>query len=661
MMLRILMHIIQSRQVAPLIGKKSFAIILPQTRPARLVLPPLQLFCRQAVQLLQHSTQRLRSAFSSWTVSHQVIMIREHGPGLQFPIELFHQIEQRLLKPIPDRVVGKKARPMSRARRHEVNSRFAEPVRRRVRPIASSFGRFLLCREVGFCSAGHPGNSDRELAVEEKIIRPAAGCLKESGSRLRTVHVQTVLFAILLASSCAGAAAKPNIVFVLADDLGYGDVSAYNPESKIETPNIDRLAGEGMRFTDAHAGGSVCVPSRYALLTGRFAVRAKLNVRNGPVIEEDRMTITSMLRDNGYTTAMVGKWHQGFETLTGNSTELFDYSKPLRGGPMDRGFDSYFGMHASLDIPPYFYVRGRTPTMPPTDAVEASASIGSPEGWNHIQGAFWRAGLVGPDFKHDEVTPRFAEEAMDVIQSYGAGDKEKPLFLYLALPSPHTPWLPVEEFRGKSGAGIYGDFVLQVDDVVGQVMGALEEAGLSEDTLVIFTSDNGPVWYQENLEKFGHNAAGELRGRKGNSWEGGHRMPFIVRWPGLVPADSVSRQTIVFSDVFATFAELSGQDEIPQGMAEDSVSFLPYLRDALKKPGRRDPIAHDRWTLRDGDWKLILPRNRRALGGKDSKKVAGELYNLREDLAEQHNRISEAPERARRMRAQLEAILAPSA
>ena len=434
----------------------------------------------------------------------------------------------------------------------------------------------------------------------------------------------------------------------------------FNPDSKIPTPHLDQLAAEGMRFTDAHAGGSVCVPSRYALLTGRFAARADLQVRSGPVIEEGRMTIASLLRDHGYRTAMVGKWHQGFETSSSGSKEQFDYSKPLAGGPVDRGFQSFFGMHASLDIPPYFYLRGRSPLLPPTETIDASTSVGGEEDWTKIQGAFWREGPVALDFKHEEVTPRFAGEAVEVIESYGSSKQEKPLFLYLALPSPHTPWLPLEEFRGKSGAGMYGDFVMQVDSVVGQITSALQKEGIEKNTLVIFSSDNGPVWYDKDVDRFSHDSVGGLRGMKGSSWEGGHRMPLIARWPRHVDADSISMQTIAFSDVFATFAELIGMKEIPEGTAEDSVSFLPYLLDASKSAEQRAPIVHDRWTLRVGDWKLILPRKKRALGEKHSETIAGELYNLRDDRNETINRIGEETARAQRMTERLKTILSSS-
>jgi arylsulfatase A-like enzyme len=469
------------------------------------------------------------------------------------------------------------------------------------------------------------------------------------------------MFLIAVAAKLVAApvASQPHIVFILADDLGYGDVGAFNPKSKIATPHLDRLAAGGVRFTDAHAGGSTCVPSRYALLTGRFAARAALNLNQGPAIEEGRMTLPSMLRERGYATAMVGKWHQGFVTTSDRSKGNFDYTQPLRGGPLDRGFDSFFGMHASLDIPPYFFIRDRTPLLPPTGNVAASTSEGGAEGWNNIQGAFWRAGPIAPDFKHAEVTPRFAAEAIEVIRSYGAGRREKPLFCYLALPSPHTPWLPLEEFRGKSGAGLYGDFVMQVDAVVGRVLGALDTAGLTPDTLVFFTSDNGPVWYDKDREKFGHDSVGGWRGKKATSWEGGHRMPFIARWPGRIAPGSTSAQTIVFSDVLATLAELVGRGPLPQGAAEDSVSFLPHLLDPTRAPSSRAPIVHDQGTLRDDDWKLIVPRGRARKAGKAGQAGPGdgELFNLRTDPAEAHNLWNAQPERVRRMQAQLRAIL----
>lgn len=443
-------------------------------------------------------------------------------------------------------------------------------------------------------------------------------------------------------SGPAPAAEKPSpVILILADDLGYGDVGAYNPDSKIATPHLDKLAAEGMRFTDAHAGGSVCVPSRYALMTGRFAVRESMHVHRHTVIESGTKTIADLLKDHGYTTAMIGKWHLGFEGPPG-SNERFDYEQPLRGGPMDRGFESFFGMHASLDIPPYFYIRNRSAVTPPTERIDAHDSTGDDDNWTGIQGAFWRAGPIAPGLDLEEVTPRFVDEAIQVIRDH---DQEDPLFLYIALPSPHTPWLPSEQFRGKSGAGMYGDFVMQVDAMVGLVLAALDAAGMADEALVIFTSDNGPVWYDKDMERFGHSSTGKLRGMKNSPYEGGHRMPFLVRHPGRITPGSVSDKTIVFSDLYATLSDMLGDEGCPEGVAEDSVSFLPWLLDAAKEPSARPAIVHDRRTLRDGDWKIILPQE------KDGE---GELYNLREDLFEKRNRIRGEKERAGRMTIQLE-------
>ncbi len=446
--------------------------------------------------------------------------------------------------------------------------------------------------------------------------------------------------------------AAPNIVLILADDMGYGDLKAYNPKSKIPTPHLDRMAAGGVVFSDAHSGGSTCVPSRYSLLTGRFAARRdRLNWRSEPLIGRDQLTFASVLRDQGYHTAMVGKWHQGF---TMKSPGAFDYQRPLTGGPMDCGFDSFFGMHASLDIQPYFYIRDRTPVMPPTEKVKDSDSVGGKENWNKIQGAFWRSGDVAPDFKHAEVTPRFAAEAVKVIQSH---DGNKPLLLYLALPSPHTPWLPTREFIGKSGAGMYGDFVMQVDAVVGQVLGSLKQAGMINNTLVLFSSDNGPVWYAKDTERFGHRAVGPLRGIKGSVWEGGHRMPFIAHWPDRVPAGTTSDHTIAFADVLATFTDVSGKQKLPQGKAKDGVSFLPVLLHPGRKHNPRPPILHSGEVIRDGEWKLIATKGSRGFDADRKVKYGIALYNLKNDLSEKNNLADKMPEKVEKLRVKMQRIL----
>lgn len=461
-----------------------------------------------------------------------------------------------------------------------------------------------------------------------------------------------VLSLISWASPAAFGATPPNVVFILADDMGYGDLKAYNPGSKIPTPHLDHLAADGLVFTDAHSGGSTCVPSRYSLITGRFAARrGRLNWRNGPVIARSRLTVASVLREQGYRTAMVGKWHQGF---TMKAPGVFDYEQPLTGGPVDRGFDSFFGMHASLDIQPYFYIKDRKPVMPPTEKVKDNDSVGGKENWNNIQGAFWRAGDIAPDFKHNEVTPRFASEAVKVIESH---DGKKPLFLYLALPSPHTPWLPTKQFIGKSGAGMYGDFVVQVDHVVGQVLGALKKSGMTKNTLVIFSSDNGPVWFDKDTERFGHRSAGPLRGIKASAWEGGHRMPFIARWPGRVPAGKSTAHTIAFADVLATVADAAGKQKLPEGAAEDSVSFLPVLLHPEAKHKDRPPILHAEKVIRAGDWKLIDTKGGRGFGVDRKAQYKIELFNLKDDLSEKNNLADKMPEKVENLRSKIRSIL----
>ena len=450
--------------------------------------------------------------------------------------------------------------------------------------------------------------------------------------------------------------AKPNIVFVLADDMGYGDLKAFNPDSRIATPNLDALAASGVILTDAHSGGSTCKPSRYALMTGRFAARRSGFNDKAPIIRDGRETVASMLRDSGYRTAMVGKWHLGFDRAKNRGTKDadFDYSQSQMGGPLDRGFDTFFGMHASLDIPPYFYIRDRMATNAASGVVGDSTSVGGTEDWNRIQGAFWRAGGIAADFKHDEVTPRFAAEASRAIESH---DKGKPLFLYLALPSPHTPWLPAKEFAGKSGAGMYGDFVMTVDSVVGQVMASLKKAGLSENTLVMFSSDNGPVWYDKDIERFGHSAAGSLRGIKGSAWEGGHRVPFIASWPGHIRAGSRSEHTVAFADVFATLAEVAGRKDLTTGDAEDSESFLQALLHPEQTHAPRSPILHGERVIRDGDWKLIHTKGSRGFSADRNKQYGFELFNLRKDPGEQHNLFEEMPEKVESLRAKIQQVL----
>lgn len=447
----------------------------------------------------------------------------------------------------------------------------------------------------------------------------------------------------------------PNVVIILVDDLGYGDVGSFNPDSKIETPNIDRLASEGMRFLDAHAPGPLCHLSRYGLLTGRYPWRTNVGVwRNQPVIEDDQVTLASMLKDQGYRTEMVGKWHLGFAED--------GYDKPLPGGPVDRGFDRFFGIRASTDIPPYFYIRDDRAVAPPTDEIEAKNT----EGWSPIQGEFWRAGGIAPNLRLHDVLPRFTEEAENVIQEHAEQRSDTPLFLYLAYPAPHTPWLPSEEFQGKSEVPLYGDFTMMVDHMVGRVLTALVDAGLAEDTIVIFTSDNGPVWYEEDVKRYGHDSAGPWRGMKSDAWEAGHRMPFIVRWPEVVLADSTSDQTICFTDIMATLASITGY-KMGVDAGPDSFDLSPVL---LGKQTEGDPIrgpivmrsGGGMMTIRQEEWKLIdaigsggFSQPRRVK--PDDGEPTAQLYRLDIDPGESSNLYRENPDVVLRLRKAMSEIL----
>lgn len=429
----------------------------------------------------------------------------------------------------------------------------------------------------------------------------------------------------------------PNVVLILADDLGIGDLRSYNADSKIPTPNLDALAAEGVRFTDAHAPGAWCTPSRYGLLTGRYPSRAAdMNWQQRALIEPGQSTLASLLRESGYSTAMIGKWHLGFD---GGA----DCARPLRGGPVDRGFDHFFGIHASTDIPPYFYIRDDQCVAAPTRTIAAGTSEG--DVWTNIQGAFWRAGAISPGLRLEGVLPRFEEEAVSFLERHHRNASGRPFFLYLALTGPHTPWLPLPRFHEASGAGMYGDFTVQVDDVVGQVTTALQRLGYAENTLVIFTSDNGPVWYPKDVQRFGHRSSHVYRGMKFDLWEGGHRMPFIARWPGRIPAASVSDAPVSFTDLLATLAAASGR-ELPAPSTLDSENILPAM---LGRPTDRPPretIVHfagqGDLAIRQGPWKLI-PR-----------RAGGELYNLADDASETRNLYAAEPEVVRRLEAALE-------
>ena len=455
----------------------------------------------------------------------------------------------------------------------------------------------------------------------------------------------------LLGSGCASPEQElPNIVFILADDMGYGDPGSYNPASKIPTPNIDRLVNEGLRFTDAHTPSAVCTPTRYGILTGRYAWRTRLQsgVLGGyspALIEEGRLTIASLLQRNGYRTAALGKWHLGL-----GSGDRTDYSQPLRPGPNSVGFDYFFGIPASLDMTPYVYVENEHLVEAATDSVAAS------EMRRNGGGGFWRGGAIAPGFRHIDVLPTITDRAVAFIE--GQEGSAAPFFLYLAFSAPHTPWLPTAEFVDRSGAGPYGDFVTQVDAAIGSVLDALTRTGSDDNTLVLVTSDNGAHWLESDIQQHGHRANGALRGQKADIWEGGHRVPFIARWPGRIAPGSSSDETVCLVDMLATVADVVGAP-IPPDAAEDSYSILPILRGAhLESPLREATVHHSFrgvFAVRQGPWKLILGLGSGGFSEPHSLEPApggpeGQLYNLDDDPGETLNLYLDQPGIVARLR-----------
>lgn len=451
---------------------------------------------------------------------------------------------------------------------------------------------------------------------------------------------------------------RPNIVIILADDLGYGDLGSYNSNSKIPTPNMDAIAKQGIRFTDAHTPSAVCTPTRYGLLTGRYAWRSRLKRgvlfgESPALIEQGRMTIQSMLQDKGYTTAGIGKWHLGL-----GDKEKTDYSQALNPGPISSGFDYYFGIPASLDMPPYLYFENEQVVQAPTEQVVRGklARYGG-EG-------FWREGDIAPEFSHLEVLPTLANKAEAYIAERGK-QPQQPFFLYMPLPSPHTPWVPKAEFIGKSNAGVYGDFVHQSDNVIGRITQSLKDNGLADNTLVIVTSDNGSHWKTSDIEQFNHLANANWRGMKADIYEGGHRVPFIASWPKNIPAGSISDENLSLVDLLATFAAIVDSD-LPDNAAEDSYNQLATLTGNKTQQNIREATVYHAvggmFAIQKGPWKYIQGQTSGGFGSKAQRRKllksnpnlpAGQLYNLASDPSESTNLYLEKPEKV----AQLQALL----
>ncbi|MEL0095662.1 MAG: sulfatase-like hydrolase/transferase [Planctomycetaceae bacterium] len=454
----------------------------------------------------------------------------------------------------------------------------------------------------------------------------------------------TVAFLILTLVGIAHAAEKPNVIIIYADDMGYGDCTVNNPESKIPTPNIDRLAKEGLRFTDAHSPSTTCTASRYGLLTGiNPARRGVVNGINrlGPVLEAKELTIAEMLKAQGYSTNMVGKWHLGFELAPAEGRRpVLDLSKSFVGGPLDHGFDSFLGVNSAISSGPYYYIRNRGPEVLPTESTKGTKA----SGWDRRE--TYAESDLAPGFVHEEVNSRLCDEVIGIIQNHSAKNDPEPLFLYYAMLEPHTPWLPEEQFAGKSGAGPYGDYVAQLDHEIGRVLKALKDSGLENDTLVFFSSDNGALWPEADIKKYGHRANGPLAGGKARPEEGGHRVPFIARWPGQIPAGTTTDALINHTDMLATLAELVGVKDVDGETRVDSHSFLPVLREPDVQH-QRPAMAVTTRSFRDGDWKLNFNRGN---SGPDERDVdQASLYNLADDLGETLDLSQTQPERKQQL------------
>ena len=461
---------------------------------------------------------------------------------------------------------------------------------------------------------------------------------------------------------------QPNIVVILADDFGVGDIQAHYPQNKIPTPNLDRLVRQGRSFTDAHTSSAVCSPTRYGLLTGRYNWRTRLQewviaAYEPPLIAPDRPTLPGFLRQHGYHTACIGKWHLGWEWPGSQQSRMtekrngqafleWDFTKPIKGGPTDRGFDYYFGVDLP-NLPPFTFIENDRVFTQPTEKFQPDRNEGV------VLPTRFAGTPAAPNWRMQDILPELTRRAVRHI--HNRAKQSQPFFLYFSLTAPHEPIVPSKEFRGKSGIAPIADFVMETDWSAGQVVKAIDDAGLGEQTVVIFTADNGHSHYTgwEQLIAAGHKPSGPYRGHKGDIWEGGHRVPLVVRWPGHVEPGSQSRQMVCLTDLFATCAEIVGADPPATG-AEDSLSFLPALLGKPQKEGRRTLVSHSNFgefAYRDGPWKLVFRLSGQNLEQSRGKPTVAELYNLDTDIAEQTDVSKKYPDVVKRMTTDLRTLV----
>ncbi len=451
---------------------------------------------------------------------------------------------------------------------------------------------------------------------------------------------------------------RPNVILIYTDDQGYGDASCLNPGAKFRTPHLDRLAHEGLIFTDGHSPDTVCTPSRYGLLTGRYSWRTQIKRgvygAEGPcLIADGRMTLASLLRDHGYLTGMVGKWHLRMD-FPGQWGQR-DWSKPTVDMPLDKGFDHFWGIPASMNYGVLAWFEGRFAQVPPTLYTRKKPNKIALDDYRIMpdfdaKPANGRDLEVAPDFEDIDCLTRFTDEAIAWLD-LALEDPDKPFFLYLAYTSPHKPVIPLPEFRGKSEAGAYGDFMVETDHHVGEILRWLDATDAGDDTLVFFSSDNGPenTW-KERLERYGHDSSGVYKEGKRSIYEGGHRVPFLLRWPKVVKPGRTWDGPVCQTDLLATLADMLGA-KLPDGAGEDSVSFWHVLVD--EEGPERAPMVHHssggRFAVRHGKWKLIMPGKKR----QESR----ELYDLSADPAEETNLMARHPEIAAQLEEKLTKIV----
>lgn len=482
------------------------------------------------------------------------------------------------------------------------------------------------------------------------------------------MKIVLTILACLLWPSLLLAARRPNIVVILADDFGVGDIQAHCPENKIATPQLDRLVRQGVSFTDAHSSSAVCSPTRYGLLTGRYNWRTRLQewviaAYEPPLISKDRPTLPGFLHEQGYHTACIGKWHLGWEwpgpqasrmteARNGQAFLNWDFTKSIPGGPTDRGFDYYFGVDLP-NLPPFTYIENDRVFVQPSAKFQPDRSEGI------VLPTRFAGTPAAPDWRMQDVLPELTRRAVRHIRD--RAQHEQPFFLYFSMTSPHEPVVPSKQFQGKSGIAPVADFVMETDWSVGQVVQAIDHAGLSDDTIVIFTADNGHSHYTgwEQLVAAGHQPSGPYRGHKGDIWEGGHRVPLVVRWPGHSEAGITSDQMACLTDLFATCADVA-RAELPNDGAEDSISFLPAILNQQNEQGRKTLVSHSNFgefSYRDGPWKLVFRMSSPNLQDSRGKPTVAELYRLDSDQEEKNDLADQHPDVVQRMTRDLRSLV----